>query len=157
MYEIFFVLSICVITEARYPVLVVSFDGFRADKLQEFIQTNPNSSFARIRKNSTYSDFMEPSFPSSTFPNHITLVTGEILIKTKKNKTSLKTIVLFKFVGLNPESHGIVQNAFYDPNYKQVVRLTKNNEEQWWNQSDPIWITAKKHVCFKFIKQISLF
>ena len=53
MYEIFFVLSICVINEARYPVLVVSFDGFRADKLQEFIQTNPNSSFARIRKNST--------------------------------------------------------------------------------------------------------
>jgi predicted AlkP superfamily pyrophosphatase or phosphodiesterase len=80
MHQIIFVLfTIFVMIEARYPVLVVSFDGFRADKLQDFIRKNPNSSFARFQRNSTYSDYMEPSFPSSTFPNHFTLVTGKTI------------------------------------------------------------------------------
>ena len=39
---------------------------------------------------------MIPSYPSLTFPNHYTLVTG-----------------------LYPEHHGIVANSFYDPARKQ--------------------------------------
>jgi len=44
---------------------------------------------------------MNPSFPSKTFPNHYTLVTG-----------------------LFPESHGIVSNTFYDPVLDRTFMIT---------------------------------
>ena len=47
---------------------------------------------------------MIPSYPSLTFPNHYTLVTG-----------------------LYPEHHGIVANRFYDPARKQ--RYASNDPE----------------------------
>jgi ectonucleotide pyrophosphatase/phosphodiesterase family protein 5 len=62
----------------------------------------------------------------ATFPNHITLVTG-----------------------LNPESHGIVQNSLYDPKYNQTIRLpgyTDLYDVKWWNESTPVWMTAKNQV-----------
>ena len=43
---------------------------------------------------------MTPSFPSVTFPNHFTLVTG-----------------------LYPESHGIVGNQFWDPKLAEEFLL----------------------------------
>ena len=56
---------------------MVSLDGFRADKLDEFLQENPNSNFQkRIVDVGVKADYMMPSFPSLTFPNHFTLVTG---------------------------------------------------------------------------------
>jgi predicted AlkP superfamily pyrophosphatase or phosphodiesterase len=64
---------------------------------------------------------MTPAFPSSTFPNHWTLVTG-----------------------LYPESHGIVGNTVYDPVYDVKMKLAKSNEVQWWNDTEPVWLTAKR-------------
>ena len=46
-------------------------------------------------------DGMIPSYPSVTFPNHYTIVTG-----------------------LYPEHHGIVANSFYDPARKQSFSYT---------------------------------
>lgn len=67
---------------------------------------------------------MTPTFPSLTFPNHFSIVTG-----------------------LYNENHGITGNTIYDPQYKQKVNLIGGQnslEEQWWNRSEPIWLTAKK-------------
>lgn len=75
---------------------------------------------------------MIPSFPSITFPNHYTLVTG-----------------------LYPESHGIVGNRFFDPTFNATFVYSKpedNVESKWWN-AEPVWITAIKQglktgICF---------
>ncbi|KAI8094959.1 alkaline-phosphatase-like protein [Gilbertella persicaria] len=65
---------------------------------------------------------MSPSFPSITFPNHWTLVTG-----------------------LYPEAHGIVANEFYDPAFQQTFIHKQpeiSGDPKWWG-GEPIWITAK--------------
>ncbi len=68
--------------------------------------------------------YMQPSFPSLTFPNHYTLITG-----------------------LYIESHGITGNTFYDPRYNQKVNLLRDansNDIRFWNATEPIWDSAKK-------------
>ena len=62
--------------EKRKPLLLISFDGLRADKLDEFLKNNPNSHLNNFRKNGVKASYMRPSFPSLTFPNHFTIVTG---------------------------------------------------------------------------------
>src|SRR5690242_14679831 len=57
--------------EAPY-VILISFDGFRYDYVSKF---NPTFFREFIRKG-VAADGLIPSFPSKTFPNHYTLVTG---------------------------------------------------------------------------------
>ncbi|KAJ1997603.1 hypothetical protein H4R26_005774, partial [Coemansia thaxteri] len=104
-----------------YPTLiVVSLDGFRADYLDRGITPE----LLNIGRNGLRADYMIPSFPSSTFPNHYTIVTG-----------------------LYPGSHGIVANEFYDSklndsfSYKDVQ---KNLDSKWWEGGEPIWVTAER-------------
>jgi hypothetical protein len=61
------------------PLLLVSLDGMRADKFDEFVLQNPSCNFNRIINNGIKADYMKPSFPSQTFPNHWTLATGWFL------------------------------------------------------------------------------
>lgn len=66
---------------------------------------------------------MNPSFPSVTFPNHFTLMTG-----------------------LYPESHGIVGNTFWDPKIKEdfyYTHPTVSMQPKWW-MAEPLWVTAEK-------------
>jgi predicted AlkP superfamily pyrophosphatase or phosphodiesterase len=74
-------------TRDRY-VLMVSFDGFRADYVE--LWSLPN--FSLVIDNGAGAESLVPAFPSKTFPNHYTLVTG-----------------------MYPGSHGIVDNSFYAP------------------------------------------
>ena len=67
---------------------------------------------------------MLPSFPSVTFPNHYTLVTG-----------------------LYPECHGVVGNTFWDPELNEEFdygQPGKSMQPKWWAQAEPIWVTAEK-------------
>lgn len=100
-------------------VILVSLDGFRADYLERGISPN----LKKIIDNGTRAKFMIPSFPSITFPNHYTLVTG-----------------------LYPDNHGIVGNTFYDPNFNRTFNyrtLQSNLESEWWG-GEPIWLTNQK-------------
>lgn len=68
---------------------------------------------------------MRPSFPTNTFPNHITLATG-----------------------LRPDHHGIVDQKMRDParpgvTFKNTDPLT-NRDPFWWDQVDPIWLQAER-------------
>lgn len=68
---------------------------------------------------------MFPSFPSLTFPNHYTLVTG-----------------------LYPESHGIVGNSFFDPLTQKEFYYTdpaRSMTQEWWNAAEPLWEAAEQH------------
>lgn len=99
--------------------ILISLDGFRADFLTRGLTPTLNSFIA----SGISPKFMLPSFPSVTFPNHYTLVTG-----------------------LYPESHGIVGNTFWDPVLKDDFYYTKpekSMQPKWW-KAEPIWATAEK-------------
>lgn len=104
--------------EARAPVtILVSIDGFRPDYLARGVTPRLNALAA-----GGIGAAMRPSFPSKTFPNHWTLVTG-----------------------LRPDRNGIVSNAMEDaalPTRKFTMEDSKN--PFWWNAAEPIWVTAEK-------------
>ncbi|QSR18624.1 ectonucleotide pyrophosphatase/phosphodiesterase [Novosphingobium sp. KA1] len=103
--------------ETRAPVtILVSIDGFRADYLDRGITPHLDALAA-----SGISAAMRPSFPSKTFPNHWTLVTGKV-----------------------PDHHGIVANRFEDPARPGEVFTMASDDPFWWNGAEPIWVTAEK-------------
>ena len=107
----------------RTPTLLVSLDGFRADKLNEYVASTPNCNFAKIINNGAKADYMTPSFPSLTFPNHFTLVTG-----------------------LYMESHGIVGNSVYDVELNESVNFLSGTDTlnpKWWNKGFKINVIDK--------------
>ncbi len=104
--------------EARAPVtILVSIDGFRADYRARGVTPHLDAIAAR-----GISAVMHPSFPSKTFPNHWTLVTG-----------------------MRPDRSGIVSNNMEDvarPGKKFTMEDSK--DPFWWNAAEPIWVTAEK-------------
>ena len=97
--------------------ILISLDGFRADFLKRGITPRLNS----FIEEGVSPAYMKPSFPSVTFPNHYTLVTG-----------------------LYPESHGIVGNTFWDEKLQEEFFYTNPNAMQpkWWG-GEPLWVTAE--------------
>lgn len=106
-------------TAARPLTILVSIDGFRADYLDRGV-TPVLSALADQGARAT----MRPSFPSKTFPNHYTLVTG-----------------------LRPDHHGIVENNMEDPAIPGVVFKMSNQQavvdRRWWDEGEPLWVTAE--------------
>ena len=78
------------VVSAPRPLLLISLDGMRADKFDAYIKQNPSCNFNRIINNGVKADYMKPSFPSQTFPNHWTLATGWFLdiLDRMRNKTN---------------------------------------------------------------------
>ncbi len=101
----------------RAPVtILVSIDGFRPDYLDRGVTPNLN----RLRAGGVFAA-MRPSFPSVTFPNHWTLVTG-----------------------LRPDRSGIVGNTMEDPARPGEKFTMASDDPFWWSQSSPIWVDAEK-------------
>jgi predicted AlkP superfamily pyrophosphatase or phosphodiesterase len=97
-------------------VIVIGIDGFRWDYLEKY----DAPVLKQLARQGVHATRMTPSFPSKTFPNHYTLVTG-----------------------LRPQNHGIVANWFYDPTLDRLFGM-KDTAPEWWNRGEPIWITAEK-------------
>lgn len=104
--------------DAPYVVLI-SFDGFRPDYLDRFDLPN----LRRVIAGGVRAQSMTPVFPSLTFPNHYSLVTG-----------------------LHPERHGIVANSFYDPALGRAYSYTNRAavSDPVWYRGEPIWVTAER-------------
>ncbi|ESQ76756.1 ectonucleotide pyrophosphatase/phosphodiesterase [Asticcacaulis sp. AC402] len=105
---------------AETPLLIlVSIDGFRADYLDRGVTPN----LKRLADTGATGP-MRPSFPSLTFPNHYTLVTG-----------------------LRPDKHGIVNNTMRDTAKPGVTFRMSNpdavQDEFWWAGGKPVWISAE--------------
>uniref|UniRef100_A0A7E4UNB3 NUC domain-containing protein n=1 Tax=Panagrellus redivivus TaxID=6233 RepID=A0A7E4UNB3_PANRE len=106
------------------PLLLISLDGFRND----YLLRNLTPAVQRLMSCGTTTPYMIPSFPSITFPNHYTIVTG-----------------------LYPESHGIVDNSMFDRNIGKPSTNSefpaehffhpKNASADWYN-GEPIWNTV---------------
>ena len=98
--------------------ILISLDGFRADFLNRDLTPALNAFIA----SGVSPRYMLPSFPSVTFPNHFTLVTG-----------------------LYPESHGVVGNTFWDPAFQEEFYYTDSSrsmQPKWWT-AEPLWVTAE--------------
>jgi ectonucleotide pyrophosphatase/phosphodiesterase family protein 5 len=104
------------------PLLVLmSLDGFRTDYLNQEGAHNLRA----LAKQGMRAETLEPSFPSTTFPNHYTIVTG-----------------------LRPDRHGVVGHAMEDP-FIPGERFSAANEKamtdpRWRGQAEPVWISAEK-------------
>jgi len=102
-------------------VLLVSIDGFRHDYF-EFAET-PN--LDKIIAEGVKADGLIPVFPTKTFPNHYTQVTG-----------------------LYPENHGLISNTMFDSVFNESFYIGNGSEpvkDGKWYEGEPIWVTAKKN------------
>jgi len=97
-------------------VILIGIDGFRPDYLER--GATPNLS--RLAQTGVTGP-MRPSFPTKTFPNHWTLVTG-----------------------LVPDRHGIVANRMEDPSRPDQIFTMASEDPFWWNAAEPIWVAAER-------------
>src|SRR3954470_8218383 len=89
------------ITDPKPSILLISFDGFRWDYLHH--AKTPN--LHRLMKEGVAAEALIPSFPTKTFPNHYTIVTG-----------------------LYPAHHGIVANNIWDPRLNKKFSMDDRTE-----------------------------
>jgi predicted AlkP superfamily pyrophosphatase or phosphodiesterase len=103
---------------SRQRVLLIGLDGFRWD----YVDRPGAVNIRKLAARGVRAERMIPAFPSKTFPNHYTLVTG-----------------------LTPEHHGIVANNMRDA---VLGRFTQSDslaqwDARWWG-GEPIWLTAER-------------
>lgn len=99
-------------------VIMISIDGFRYDYAERHNATHLKT----LGEAGVHAESMIPSYPSLTFPNHYALVTG-----------------------LYPAHHGLVQNYFYDRNFKAFYSYkSKTATEGKWYGGLPIWLLAER-------------
>jgi predicted AlkP superfamily pyrophosphatase or phosphodiesterase len=104
---------------ARGPLILVSIDGFRAD----YLDRHETPTLAALAVDGVRAEALKPAFPTLTFPNHYTIVTG-----------------------LYPDHHGIINNRMVDPaSGKRFVYkdATTTADPAWWG-GEPIWVGAEK-------------
>ncbi len=100
-------------------VILISADGYRADFTEKyeahFLQT---VSQAGVR-----AEYMTPSFPSLTFPNHYSIATG-----------------------MYPSHHGLVDNSFYDTQRKEFYGMGNKQKvaDGSWYGGTPLWVLAEQ-------------
>ena len=106
---------------ASHPTtIVVSLDGFRSSYYSAYPELSPN--LHSISKAGVYVRRLVPAFPSSTFPNHYTLMTG-----------------------LLPPEHGILANRMYNAQTGLSFETGSNStlDPVWW-KGEPLWVTARR-------------
>lgn len=107
------------INDLDETVILISIDGFRADYIEKFKPPG----ISKLAAEGTRAKWMKPAYPTKTFPNHYTIVTG-----------------------LYPDHHGIVENNMWDDEigaqFGLAVKAQVTNPK-WWG-GEPIWNTAQR-------------
>ncbi|MFZ5515574.1 MAG: ectonucleotide pyrophosphatase/phosphodiesterase [Candidatus Zhuqueibacterota bacterium] len=100
-------------------VILVSFDGFRWDYVHRGLTPN----LKHMEMNGVSALSLRPVFPSKTFPNHYSIITG-----------------------LYPEHHGIIHNDFIDPFSGERYKIgdSKSVRDAKWYTGEAFWETAKR-------------
>ena len=116
-------LSACAVSSVPKPqlakapatVLLISVDGLRPADVNAS-QMPALSALGRAGVRGT----MRPSFPSLTFPNHYTVVTG-----------------------LRPDHHGVVHNQMFDAQLGEfrTSKASSTGNGAWWG-GEPIWVSV---------------
>ena len=100
-------------------VILISADGFRYDYARKYKAEN----LLKLGAEGVVARALLPSFPSITFPNHWSLITG-----------------------LYPAHHGLIDNYFYDYSRKGFYAMSKKEaaEDGSWYGGVPLWSVAEK-------------
>ena len=108
-----------VYSQQKPYVVMLSLDGFRWDYAKKVATPN----FDYIAAHGVKAESLKPSFPTKTFPNHYSIVTG-----------------------LYPGHHDIVLNGFYDPETNRYYSISNREslEDGSFYGGEPIWNTAEK-------------
>jgi predicted AlkP superfamily pyrophosphatase or phosphodiesterase len=108
-----------VLPPERAILILVSIDGFRADYLDRFAPPN----LKRLAAAGVHAEGLIPQFPSKTFPNHYTIVTG-----------------------LTLAHHGIISNNMRATDIPGEFSMSNREvlaDPRWWG-GEPIWNTAEQ-------------
>jgi predicted AlkP superfamily pyrophosphatase or phosphodiesterase len=108
-----------VAAQAAHYVVLVSLDGFRWD----YAKRDDATHLLSLGRHGVWAPLgMLPSYPSLTFPNHFTIVTG-----------------------LYPEHHGLVANSFYDETKqaRYAIADAKAVTDGSWYSGTPLWSLAE--------------
>lgn len=100
-------------------VILISADGFRHDYATKYRAEH----LLKLSAEGVQAERMIPSYPSLTFPNHYTLVTG-----------------------LYPAHHGLVNNTFYDKSRNDRYSMSAKTKVQdgSWYGGTPLWVLAER-------------
>jgi predicted AlkP superfamily pyrophosphatase or phosphodiesterase len=113
-------ISVSLIAGEKPYILLISFDGFRWDYLDRGLSPN----IEKFYNDGIRAVSLQPCFPSKTFPNHYSIITG-----------------------MYPENHGIISNYFKDIKRNQVYRLGDSAEvrNSEWYLGEAFWETAERN------------
>ena len=116
------------VAQRSHYVVLVSLDGFRWD----YAKRDGATHLLALGKKGVWApEGMLPSYPSLTFPNHFTIVTG-----------------------LYPEHHGLVANSFYDETKRARYAISDPEAvtDGSWYSGVPLWSLAEsqgmRSACF---------
>ncbi len=100
-------------------VILISFDGFRWDYVDRGITPN----FDYIKEHGVSAISLRSCFPTKTFPNHISIITG-----------------------MYPAHHGIISNGFWDNFTNTHYSMSDTNEVKnaKWYKGEAFWETAER-------------
>ena len=106
--------------EPTTPLILISMDGFRWD----YFEKTHTPNFDILIKGGSRAKSLVPVFPTKTFPNHITIATGNY-----------------------PINHGIIANRMYDPVFNEEYYIGEGSKpvlDGKWYEAEPIWVTVEK-------------
>jgi predicted AlkP superfamily pyrophosphatase or phosphodiesterase len=104
--------------QTKTPVILISIDGFA----QHYLTQYPTPNLHKLIKKSLIAKALLPIYPSKTFPNHLSIVTG-----------------------VYPNKHGIIHNKFYDRKLNKLYHLGAGKEQPKWLKAKPVWTRAEQH------------
>ncbi|XP_032355823.1 glycerophosphocholine cholinephosphodiesterase ENPP6 [Etheostoma spectabile] len=106
---------------AARPLLVFLIDGFRYDYMDD-LHALPG--FRELVSNGVKVDYMTPDFPSLSYPNYYSLMTGR-----------------------HCDVHQMTGNFMWDEASKKEFLIGVNPDSRlplWWDGSEPLWVTLQK-------------
>jgi predicted AlkP superfamily pyrophosphatase or phosphodiesterase len=101
-------------------VILISLDGFRP----AYLSSTDTPNLIKLAGKGAIAKGLLSSFPSVTFPNHVTLVTGQ-----------------------TPDHHGIVNNIMKDSEIDHDFSIGSREaieDSRWWAESRPIWVSMRQ-------------
>lgn len=106
------------VSDGVQKLIVISMDGFRHD----FLDIYKAPTLKRLASQGVHAKSLTSSYITKTFPNHHSIATG-----------------------LHEESHGIVANRMYDPDWKEEFYHCSNSSCAKWYGGQPIWHVNELH------------
>lgn len=100
------------------PLVLLSIDGFSNNYLTKYKPKN----ILALAQQGVIANALLPVFPSKTFPNHLSIITG-----------------------VYPAQHGIIHNKFYNRSLNKLYSLGAGKFDSDWINSKPIWTIAEQN------------